>query len=312
MGTVQISKSFQFSIQDIDTAPVSLLRKFCFVDEEVQDSGPDLRIWRLLIGSVARKMAFNSLGPNEQDVDEDFFLKMQNDAEQMDWSAQRELFSVHKSKWREQLRSKELRGEMPMLPPWYDEYGEKKRRCLKIELAMHQFGEWRSNSSKEMERRLRELAIIGLRAAEITSLNNGRHSEIPVVAPGSTFVAEFRMYNPGPTAWPPGCYGTSHRSPFKINASGDQITNVIPHAVLAGDEVVLRMRLRAPDLSSDVSRHQCEKISMQTPGGSAFGWDGSYEYALDEGSLSKVQRQASKLSKDEVADIFAKLGRGKS
>ena len=162
-----------------------------------------------------------------------------------------------------------------------------------------------------MQRRLGELAIVGLRAAEITSPNTGRHPEIPVVAPGSTFVAEFRMYNPGPTAWPPGCYGTSHRSPFKMNASGDQITNVIPHAVLAGDEVVLRMHLRAPDLSSDVGRHQCEKISMQTPGGSAFGWEGSYEYALDEGSLSKVQQRASKLSKDEVADIFAKLGRGK-
>ena len=317
---VIISKAFPFPANDLDDAPDDLLRKFAFIDEDVV-SDKEITVWKTLVGAVARKVALTTLRLKIQ-AGERVSPKTLEDLEVESYlranKAKTGLRNLEYEEWKVDWEDPES------IKRWYEgtkdtspfrEEREVQRRCFKIEMAMHEWSNWSPKTQRDVSHRLKELEDVGLNAADILSPGAGfcRNPDIPIVTPGSDFTAKFRLYNPGPTTWPPGCYGQyvkDHFPSFK-GGGGEEVTNVIPHSVKPGEDVVLEVPLRAaPSTELDPVGYHCIGWRMKTPGGCSFGHYFYYEYAILEGWQPRDSRPGrpyrQKPTKEEVDEDLAR------
>ena len=311
--TLTISDAFPFSVGDLEDVPDHLLRKFMFMDNDVE-SKEDVEICKILIGKVTRDLAITTCYQKGSVPAGTVkaLAKLSADTSQRQWNAFELLFAAQKKK-------KTDDGLNPVDHPsgvfktlqwccWM-----LRQRSFNIEMAIHEWHNWSKKTEDDILWTLHEYKRCGLNAVEILSEGPGysqNPGHIAFVAPGSNFTARFRIYNPGPTTWPPGCHGKwvieagkEDDLRFK-DRQGEQFTSIIPHSVEAGKDVVLEFILQPrPEQVHESNGSECHSTewTMITPGGIRFGSPFYFEYTTVDGSRAKFSERRPNPTKEEAS-----------
>ena len=324
--TLIISDDFPFPVGDMDDIPEDILRRFHFIDEDIS-CGEESMAWTLLVQSVARELAVSSVHLNIQsgkstDTDLRTLHSLKKDAQRLREQAEDFLSDV----WFHQHPFPDGNATPQLLEAYataLDDSNNSRskdllRRRFKIEMAMHEWKNWSPNMKHQLPQRLKQLDDIGLNARDIFDSGAGfcRNPSVPILQPDANFVARFRIYNPGPTTWPPGCYGkyTTEDTPNLFGGGGKLVTTRIPHAVKPGEDAVLEVPMRTPPFpgpeNDNPSMFHHMGWRMVTPGGVFFGFYFYYQYAVRDGWQSRASARSicnvSKPTKEEVDKTFAK------
>ena len=291
-----ISETFPFSIDELDGLSTETLQYAGFIDEGVLPE-EEIELWRCLIKYIGFKLAISNIVVKIETGDTlhstpNTLADLRKDAKiYRDWAG--DLITNIAIKTFKKLNQDELQ-------PLRDynkaisaneaildmETQEINRRCFKIELAMHEWRGWSTAQRENTKRILKEFENLGLNAFEIVHKGRGfcLNPSIPTITPQKNFIARFRVYNPGPTAWPPGCYGVPVEGPDNPRSSGStNATSTVPYSVMPGAQVTLELLSLADSEGEwETAGYRGASWRMTTPGGTRFGGLLYYVYALTE------------------------------
>ena len=263
MNSFAITKEFPFSIRDIETMPTLILRNLGLISNEAKDN-IDILTWRYLIEIVARKLAISTLRVNNQinesSISTDDVMKLKKEIQERHQKVFAELLAA---RMKGMMEPDEARTPLLFNTDGAKVLQEMDRRKLRIEMAIHHWREWASNT-EQMESFLEGLDDTHLAAIELPS-NSARP-----ITPGSQFAVEFKVRNSGIIPWPAGCYARAvwHHGSAKIRWFGDECTNILTRVVQPSEEVVLEVNPSPSDVESD---NGSSGWTMVTPGGQDFG-----------------------------------------